>query len=124
MEEEKRDVSKSVFLEQLSRVILENLDNPALDIDLLTDRMAMSRSTLYRHVKSLLGMSANEYIRWVRLGEAARRIRSGDLKEQTIASIAADCGFNNLRNFRTYFKERYGVTPSEYGSKNDTKIPL
>ena len=107
--------ANDAFIEHLSRVILENIDNTELDIDLLTDYMAMSRSTLYRRVKTTLGMSANEYIRWVRLGEAARRIRNGDLNEQTIAAIAVDCGFNNLRYFRSCFKERYGVTPSEYG---------
>lgn len=113
--EEKEGEAGDAFIERLSRVILENIDNPKLDIELLTDCMAMSRSTLYRHVKTTLGMSANEYIRWVRLGEAARRIRSGQLSEQTIAAIAIDCGFNDLRYFRSCFKERYGVTPSEYG---------
>lgn len=109
-----QDETANAFIERLSRTILENLDNADLDIDMLTNYMAMSRSTLYRRVKTTLGMSANEYIRWVRLGEAARRIRQGDLSEQTIASIAFDCGFNNLRYFRSCFKERYGVTPSEY----------
>ncbi|MBR1787818.1 MAG: helix-turn-helix domain-containing protein [Bacteroidaceae bacterium] len=109
--------ASDAFIEHLSRVILANLGNENLDIDLLTDLMAMSRSTLYRRMKTTLGMSANEYIRWVRIGEAARRIRSGELNEQTIAAIAADCGFNNLRYFRTCFKKRYGVTPSEYGEQ-------
>lgn len=106
--------SDSRFIDSLTHSILENIDNPSLDIDMLTDRMAMSRSTLYRRVKSLLGMSANEYIRWVRLGEAARRIRRGDLSKHTIAGIAADCGFIDLHYFRTCFKERFGVTPSEF----------
>ena len=113
--EEKDAPDSNTFIDQLSRIILENIDNQALDIDFLTDRMAMSRSTLYRRIKSVLGMSANEYIRWVRLGEVARRIRGGDLNDNTIASIATDCGFNNIRYFRTCFKERYGVTPSEFG---------
>ncbi|MBR1682460.1 MAG: helix-turn-helix domain-containing protein [Bacteroidaceae bacterium] len=103
------------LLDKLSRIIFDNLDNPELDIDLLCDRMAMSRSTLYRKVKNMLGMSTNEYIRMVRLDEAARRIAHGDLTEQTIAAIAGDCGFNSLSYFRTCFKERFGVTPSEYG---------
>lgn len=106
--------AESRFIDSLTHAILENIDNPALDIDMLTDHMAMSRSTLYRHVKSLLGMSANEYIRWVRLGEAARRIRRGDLRKNTIAGIAADCGFIDLHYFRTCFKERFGVNPSEF----------
>ena len=113
--QEEDSEASDAFIEHLSRVILENLDNENLDIDLLTDLMAMSRSTLYRRMKTTLGMSANEYIRWVRLGESARRIRSGELNEQTIAAIAADCGFNNLRYFRSCFKKRYGVNPSEYG---------
>ena len=108
----------SALISKLSEVIYANLDNPDLDIDFLCDRMAMSRSTLYRKVKSLLGMSTNEYIRWVRLGEAARRIQRGDLSDQTIAAIAADCGFSSLSHFRTCFKEQFGVSPSEYGKGN------
>lgn len=108
------------WLERLSQCIYENLDNPSLDIDLLTERLGTSRSTLYRKLKSLLGMSANEYIRWVRLHEAANRIRSGYLERQTVTALAYDCGFSSVSYFRACFKEEYGVLPSEW-NENDRK---
>lgn len=48
----------------------ENLSKPDLDINFLCDKLCLSRTSLYRRVKALYGMSANECIRKQRLAKA------------------------------------------------------
>ena len=45
-------------------------------------------------------------------------LRPARLLEQdtntTIADIATQCGFGTIRNYQTLFKEKYGLSPSQY----------
>lgn len=102
------------FLERLDNVIADNIDNADLDIDFLCDRLAMSRTTLFRKMKGLLGVAANVYIRKARLRQAADLLTSEARETETIETIAYRCGFGSPSYFRTCFKEEYGVLPSDY----------
>ena len=75
--------------------------------------MAMSRTSLYRKVKGLLGISANEYIRKRRLQRAYQMLQSERFSKNTIAGIAYDCGFSSVSYFRSCFKEEFGILPGE-----------
>ena len=101
------------FMDKFNRIIEENIDNSELDILYLCDKMAMSRTSLYRKVKGLLGISANEYIRKLRLRRAYQMLQSERYSENTIASIAYDCGFSSVSYFRSCFKEEFGCLPGE-----------
>lgn len=98
------------FLEKMDRLIEENIATEDLNMAFMTDKMAMSHSTLYRKVKALTGMSANEYIRKAKLGHSMRLLKSG---KYTVAEAAMMTGFNNPGNFRESFKAEYGMLPSE-----------
>lgn len=98
------------FLDKLDGLIKENMAVEELNMAFMTDRMAMSHSTLYRKIRALTGMSANEYIRKAKLGHSMRLLESG---AYTVAEAATMTGFNNLGNFRESFKAEYGVLPSE-----------
>ena len=104
------------FLDKLNALIDENLSNSELDMNYLTDHMAMSRATLFRKVKAIIGISTNEYIRKVRLHRAASRLLSNDYSDSTISAIAYDCGFSSLSYFRSCFKDEFGVLPKEYAT--------
>ena len=105
------------FLEKLTKIVEDNLDMDKLDISFMTDRMNMSHSTFYRKVKGLTGMSANEFIRKVKLKNSLKLLQSGDYN---VSEAAYMTGFNNLGYFRECFKEEYDVSPSEYiRQKND-----
>ena len=50
-----------------------------------------------------------------RLGKAKQLLREGNLK---ISAIAEACGFSGQYYFSHVFKERTGMTPTEYRKKN------
>lgn len=99
------------FLDKLTVIIEENLDAEKLDMAFMTDKLNMSHSAFYRKVKGLTGLSANEFIRKVKLKNSLRLLMSG---AHNISETAYMTGFNNLGHFRECFKEEYGMTPSEY----------
>lgn len=62
-------------------------------------------------MKELTGISTSDFIRNIRLEQAARL-----LKEQKInvTQVAYTVGFSNLAHFSTVFRKHFGMTPSEY----------
>jgi len=61
--------------------------------------------------KSYTGIRISEYINENRIREAAARLRQG---EEKIITIALSVGFESLATFNRAFKNRMGVTPSDY----------
>lgn len=98
------------FMEKLNRLIEENMTTEDIDIAFMTDKMAMSHSSFYRKVKALTGVSANEYIRKIKLQRSMQLLQSG---EYNVTEAAMMTGFNNIGYFRKCFKKEYGVSPSE-----------
>lgn len=98
------------FMEKLNRLIEENMTTVDIDIAFMTDKMAMSHSSFYRKVKALTGVSANEYIRKMKLQRSMVLLQEG---ESNVTEVAMLTGFNNIGYFRKCFKKEYGISPSE-----------
>ena len=86
----------------------------AFGIEQMMDHFAMSKSTLYRKVKSLTDMSISQFIRSVKLKTAAEMILSTDDK---LSQVSYASGFKNYNYFKTSFREQFGCLPSEYRDK-------
>ncbi len=99
------------FVRRITELIEENLSSENLDVAWLSENLHMSVSTLYRKMKSLLGISANEYIRKIRMRKAAEMLASGNFN---VSETAWNVGINSLIYFRQCFREEYGCSPSEY----------
>jgi signal transduction histidine kinase/ligand-binding sensor domain-containing protein/DNA-binding response OmpR family regulator len=99
------------FLEKINHVIDENIDKEDIDVSSLAESLNMSHSTLYRKMKSLTGMSGNEYIRKRKMQFAEKLLLEG---KYTIAEIGYRVGISSKSYFRKCFKEEFGMTPSEY----------
>ena len=111
------DIDKE-FLEKVIEVIQENLSSSTFDVIQLADALAMSKSSLYRKTKAIIGLSPVEFIRNVRLKQGVKMLRN---KSISVSEVAYTCGFSNPKYFSTCFKEEFGVTPKEF-QKADTKI--
>ncbi|MCV9389118.1 two-component regulator propeller domain-containing protein [Reichenbachiella ulvae] len=99
------------FITKAVSIIEENISNSEFYVDDLGKELGMSRMQLYRKLKGLIGQSANEFIRTIRLKRAAQLIKQGELN---ISEITYQVGFNDLQYFRDCFKKQYGMNPSEY----------
>ncbi len=99
------------FIEKINQLIEDRLSSEKVDIGYLADNMFMSKSTLYRKMKALTGLSTNEYVRKIKMQYAERLLLEG---RYSISEIAFKVGINSLVYFRQCFKEEFGVLPSEY----------
>jgi len=99
------------FIEKLTRIIEENIEIEQLNIAQIADQMNMSHSSLYRKIKTLTGLSANEFIRKIRMRNAEKLLLSC---KYSIAEIIYKVGISTPAYFRQCFKEEFGVTPTEY----------
>ena len=96
---------------QMLKAIEAHIDDEQYNADLLARDVAMSRASLYKKLQTMLGITPTDFIRNVRLKQAAQLLASTQL---SISEIADRVGFVTARNFSTSFKKMFGVTPSEY----------
>ncbi|MDL2208476.1 response regulator [Parabacteroides sp. OttesenSCG-928-O15] len=102
------------FLQNITRLVEENLESEKIDIAYLSDKMYMSSSTLYRKVKALTGVSTNEFVRKIKMKNAEKLLLEG---KHSISEVAFRIGMSSVVYFRHCFKEEFGCTPSEYLKK-------
>ncbi|MBQ3655285.1 MAG: response regulator [Bacteroidales bacterium] len=102
------------FMKKIDALIEENLGNSEFSVATVCKKMCISSSTLYRKIKALTLISANEYIKKFRVRKAAAFLEEG---RYTISEIVFKVGFGSTDYFRDCFKEEYGVSPSEYIKK-------
>ena len=83
---------------------------------------AASFSPWYAHrlFRELTGVSPADYIRKLRLSEAAKRLKSERCR---ITELAFELGFESIDGFTRAFTREFGMTPSEY-RLNPTPITL
>ena len=103
------------FMTRINEIIQNNFANQELDIDFIASELGMSRTNLYRKVKSLTNLSTIDLIINIRLLTAKRMLIESDL---SIAETAYETGFNSPAYFTTSFKKQYGITPKEYIDQN------
>ena len=106
------------FIKKAVKIVEDNMSNSEFYVDDLGRELGLSRMQLYRKLKGLIGQSANEFVRSIRLKRAAQLIRQNQL---TISEITYQVGFNDLQYFRDCFKKQFGVNPSEYASDTEKK---
>jgi len=95
-------------------IVESNISNPGFSVEFLAAEAAMSNVQLYRKLKALTNQTPNELIRNFRLERAASLLKQ---HAGGVAEIAYQVGFNNLSYFAKCFKEKFGVTPSEFLQK-------
>jgi len=102
------------LMERIMKAVNKNLSDSDFNVEMLTQEVGISRAQLHRKMKELTGLSTSEFIRNIRLEQAARL-----LKEQKInvTQVAYTVGFSNLAHFSTIFRKHFGVAPSEYAAK-------
>ena len=106
------------LMERIMREVNNNLSNPELTVEMLADKVGMSRVHLNRKLKELTNQSPRNYIRNIRLIKAAELLSQ---KKMSIAEVAYKVGFASPDNFSALFKEMYGMTPKDYNGQHYTQ---
>lgn len=103
------------FLNKLNMLIHENMAGGELSIKFLTDKLAMSRASLYNKVKFLTGLGVNDYINRLRIEKSVFLLTNTNMN---INEISYEVGFSYPRYFSTSFKQIMGMTPTRFKEEN------
>jgi len=106
--------SEQYFIDNFRKYIELHIADAELNLDDVAQNMGLSKSQLYRKIKSLTDFSPNELIKIIRL-KYARRLLS--LPHGNISEVAYSAGFSSLSYFTKCFKDFYKESPSEYVGK-------
>ncbi|GHU93373.1 hybrid sensor histidine kinase/response regulator [Bacteroidia bacterium] len=103
------------FLNNAVACIHQHIDDVDFDQKRFADTMGISKSTLYKKLKSLTGLNTSLFIRNIRLKTACKVIE--EKKKIRISELAYSVGFNDPKYFSACFKKEFGMLPSEYLEK-------
>src|SRR5687768_1829792 len=99
---------KEQFLEKLHDCLAGYIHYRDLHVDLLARRMYMSRSTLFRKIKRMTGLTPNELILGFRLQKAAELLTAGRYRPFEVATMV---GYTSQSSFGKSFLKHFKVTP-------------
>lgn len=103
-----------VLMGRIMQAVNKNLSDSDFSIEQLASEVGLSRSQLHRRMKELTGLSASDFVRNIRLEQAARLLRE---RKVNISQVAYSVGFSSLGTFSKVFKQHFGQPPSEYAAQ-------
>ncbi len=103
------------LLQDVVEIVSRHLEDPGFTASALCEESRYSSKQVYRKIKQLTGMSIVEFIRDTRLRKASLYLAQGKL---SVTEVMYKVGFTTASYFAKCFKEKYGVSPSEYSSRN------
>ncbi|MBQ2210149.1 MAG: response regulator [Prevotella sp.] len=106
-----KDERDKKFLTTLDSWIYSHMTDPTLNVDELARSLGFGRSSFYRKVNTLTGMTPNNYIRRIRMEKSKELLEETNL---TISEVAYKTGFNSAFYFSKIFEDYYGMSPSHF----------
>jgi AraC-like DNA-binding protein len=116
---EKNRPQEAAFMQKIDTIIKVNFGNENFGTDDLCKAMFLSRTQLFRKMKSLINQAPAKYIKTKRLQESKVMLETTDF---TISQVAYKSGFQTINHFTKVFKKEYGISPSVYRSNSHSAI--
>ena len=121
LEEQKEKVEQpdvadndKVLMERIMQSVNKNLSNSDFSVEQMAQEVGLSRSQLHRRMKELTGLSTSDFVRNIRMEQAARLLRE---RHVNVSQVAYTVGFSSPGTFSKVFKQHFGQPPSEYAAQ-------
>lgn len=99
------------FIDRLDIYINNHIADTELTVDTMAEHFNMGRTSFYNKVRTLTGVTPNEYLKDIRLSRAAQLLKGEDVN---VSEACYRVGIGNPQYFATSFKKKYGISPKEY----------
>lgn len=80
-----------------------------ITIKMISDEFGMSEANFSQHFKKVMNVSPKEYLTQLKMKKAKEIIGS-----ESVTDAAFDLGYENVSNFISTFKGKYGITPKQF----------
>lgn len=102
------------FMSRVVSFIEEHIMDSEINVDDMASAAAVSRSSLNRKMKMLVGVTPADFLREARIKRACSLLAT---TKMAISDIAYRCGFSDPKYFSRTFRQSTGMTPTDYRSK-------
>lgn len=114
LEKQNNNDAYKTLIDYVKKYLKDNLNNK-IDFYILSEKVGYSYSRLMSIFKQKTGMTMYEYIVDLRISLAKNLLE----KSLTpIKDISLKCSFKNFKRFGNMFKEKVGISPSQYRKKS------
>lgn len=107
------DKTKEECLDKITQLILQNINDPDFNVEMLAQKMCMSRSSLHRKIKEVANMTPIDFIRLIRLKKAAVLMKEDGYR---VTEVCEKVGITSPSYFIKLFQRQFGMTPKEFVS--------
>ena len=97
--------------DKMVAIIDQHLDDSDFGLEQLLAEIGMSKSTLYRQLKTETDMTPSDFIRNIRMKRACEMLQG---RTMTVSEVAYATGFSTPKYFTRCFKDMFGKTPTDY----------
>lgn len=101
------------FLAKLKKLIDENISDSGFGVRQISEEVGMSLSLLYKKVKAITGMTVNDFVKSIKMRQAAKLL---SMKIYNVNEVAYMVGYEDRKYFSKEFKKIYGKSPSKFGA--------
>ena len=100
-------------MDERSVEIMNYIQNHYADVtlDTLSETFNLSKTYLSKYIKEKSGMTFQDAVKKARMRKARRLLKETN---QTVESIAALVGYENVEHFNRLFKKAYDMTPVQF----------
>jgi signal transduction histidine kinase/ligand-binding sensor domain-containing protein/DNA-binding response OmpR family regulator len=99
------------LLQKAIHYVRSNIENPDLSVEQMSKELGISRTHLHRKLKALTGQSPVEFIKMIRMKQAASLLNTGKL---SISEVGYKVGYNTPSYFSSCFNAHFGMSPTAY----------
>lgn len=90
-------------------MVEQNFSDSEYSVEQFCDDMGMSRSSLYKKLMAITGLAPLQFMRTLRVKRGRQLLEQGG---ESVSQVAWQVGLSP-KQFAKYFKEEYGLSPSE-----------
>ena len=118
MAEEQKTISATdeSFINRITVIVDDNLQNEALSSVLLADSCCLCQRHFSRRVKQITGRDVTHFIRSRKIKRACELLKSTKLQ---VSEIYVKCGFESANYFSRVFREEMGMTPTQFRNQEN-----
>ncbi len=108
------DTKESIHVQEAIAYI-KNYYSQKITVEDIANYLALNRSYLYTIFMNSLGISPKEFLTEFRISRGKEQLALTDL---SVEEIAVSCGYRNSLAFGKIFKQKVGITPTQYRNDN------
>lgn len=100
------------FFQKIIQCIMDHLSEPEFSADIIAEEVGMSKTSLYKKVKAITGLTPHGLIKQYRLKKAADLLKNSNM---SVSAVIYETGFNSRSYFYKSFNEVYHCHPKDFG---------